>query len=82
MTFTDKSGSITLQAFTLADGQTCVRAEYLWSNGKKGGGSVYPSGDNFDWQGASFRLAEGWMDGLPEPGSETAVIVETLQAAV
>ena len=81
MTFADGSGSITLQSFTLADGQTCVKAGYRWANGKTGSGAVYPTGDNFDWQGASFRLAEGWMDGMPDPSEET-VVPERFQAAV
>ena len=82
MTFADGSGAITLQSFTLADGQTCVKAEYVWAgNGKTGAAAVYPSGENFDWQGASFRLAEGWMDGLPEPGAELPS-GERYQAAV
>lgn len=86
MTFADGSGSITVQNFTLADGQTCVKALYAWAgNGKTGNGAVYPKGDNFDWQGASFRLAEQWIDGLLEATAEAsaeAPVGEAYRAAV
>jgi hypothetical protein len=67
MTFTDGSGSITLQSFTLADGQICVKAEFYWAQTQKTGTySVYPATENFEWYGAAVRLGEAWMNGLPE----------------
>lgn len=64
MSFTDGSGSITLQNFTLADGEICVRAEYFWTGSNAlGSFSIYPKAENFDWQGAAARIADGWMKG-------------------
>lgn len=85
MSFSDGSGSITLQSFTLADGQICVKAEFLWAQTQQTGTySIYPSTDNFEWYGAAIRLAEAWMNGLPsvdEEAEETSGSGERLQAA-
>lgn len=70
MTFADGSGSITLQNFTLADGQICIKAEYLWAwpQPTVGSHAIYPSTDNFDWFGAAYKVAQGWMAELkPAP---------------
>jgi hypothetical protein len=78
--FGDGSGAITLQNFTLADGQICVKAAFSWANSDATGScSIYPNSDNFDWFGAAAKIAEGWMNGIPEPASANG---ENLQAAV
>ena len=65
LTFNDGSGSILLQGFTLADGQTCVKAMLEWAGAMKPGvQSVYPQ-EGFNWAGAACRIAEAWMDGPP-----------------
>jgi hypothetical protein len=65
LTFNDDSGSILLQGFTLADGQTCVKAMLEWAGAQKPGvQSVYPT-EGFNWAGAACRIAEAWMDGPP-----------------
>ena len=63
ITFSDGSGSIHLQNFTLADGQICVRAVLSWE-GKKDTGtlSVYPR-ESFDWPAAADQIATAWLTG-------------------
>ncbi|HEU5081145.1 MAG TPA: hypothetical protein VFT72_18175 [Opitutaceae bacterium] len=64
MTFRDGSGALTLQNFTLADGQICVKAEFNWANAiTPGSDAVYPTGSNFDWQRAAEKIAEAWLEG-------------------
>ena len=86
MSFSDDSGSITLQSFTLADGQICVKAEFYWAQTQQTGTySIYPSNDNFEWSGAAIRLGEAWMNGLPnvdEPEEASNDAGQRLQAAV
>jgi hypothetical protein len=66
MTFSDGSGSILLQGFTLADGQICVKALLEWTGASQPGvQAIYPT-ENFNWAGAAFRVAEAWMDGPAE----------------
>ena len=61
--FTDGSGSILLQNFTLADGQICVRAVFSWEgNPNTGTQAVYPR-ESFDWQAAADQLAAAWLAG-------------------
>ncbi len=65
LTFNDNSGSILLQGFILADGQTCVKAVLEWAGAPKPGSqAVYPT-EGFNWGGAACRIAEAWMDGPP-----------------
>ncbi len=65
MTFRDGSGSITLQNFTLADGQICVKAEFHWTKARTfGTRSVFPTAENFDWKQAANKISEAWVAGL------------------
>jgi hypothetical protein len=80
LTFNDDSGSILLQGFTLADGQTCVKAVLEWAGAPKPGvQSVYPK-EGFNWAGAACRIAEAWMDGPPagEAPVSTSAVEEAL----
>ncbi len=65
MTFVDGSGSITLQNFTLADGEICLRAEFVWAKSGQyvGSLSVYPTAENFNWIQAAEKLADAWVAG-------------------
>lgn len=64
MTFADGAGSLTLQNFTLADGQICVKAEFYWpQTNSMGSCAVYPTPENFDWFGAAVKIAQAWMAG-------------------
>jgi hypothetical protein len=63
MNFSDDSGSILLQNFTLADGQICVRAVFSWAgNASTATQSVYPR-ESFDWLAAADQLATAWLAG-------------------
>jgi len=65
MTFADGSGSITLQNFTLADGQICIRAQYTWAPSQATAScSIYPMGDDFNWSAAADKVADGWVAGV------------------
>jgi len=73
ITFSDGSGSIHLQNFTLADGQICVRAVFSWTgSADTGTQSVYPR-ESFDWQAAADQLATAWLAGQ----SAVAAAVQT-----
>lgn len=59
--FTDGSGYISLQNFTLADGQICVRANFALADGVGvGSHAIYPRED-FDWSRAAKQIAAAWM---------------------
>jgi hypothetical protein len=61
--FSDGSGSILLQNFTLADGQICVRAVFSWEgSATTATQSVYPR-ESFDWLAAADQLAAAWIAG-------------------
>ncbi len=65
MIFSDQSGSIALQHFSLADGEVCVRAQYSWTaSHATASHSIYPSGDDYNWVGAAAKIAAGWTEGL------------------
>lgn len=73
MTFVDGSGSITLQNFTLADGQICVKAEFCWSHSDSMGSyAVYPTPQDFDWFGAAVKIAQAWMNGATATSAAAA----------
>ena len=77
MNFADGSGSIVLQNFTLADGQICVKAVFLWGEGVEGGScSIYPR-DHFDWQAAADQIAAAWMSNRPKPAASASATVTT-----
>ena len=65
MIFSDQSGSVAVQNFTLADGEICVRAQYIWAPSQSTASySIYPSGDNYDWEVAADKIADGWVSGM------------------
>jgi len=79
MNFTDGSGAIVLQNFTLADGQICVRCILNWADSTETGShSIYPR-ENFDWLGAADQIACAWMAGKPPPASTASVTVQETQ---
>ncbi len=88
MHFMDDSGSITLQNYTLADGQICVRATFGWSRTTETGThSIYPRED-FDWLAAAEQIATAWLSGRPmvkatdaEPDGSLAEASEKIEAA-
>lgn len=61
----DGGGRMVLQHFTLADGQSCVRVTFFRDAGTQEAISIYPQGDDFDWQRAASRVAEAWLGGVP-----------------
>lgn len=79
MNFTDDSGSILLQNFTLADGQICVRAVFSWAgNPETSSVSIYPRED-FDWFGAADQIASAWLAGQ-NTGSGASVAEQVSEA--
>ena len=74
MVFSDGSGSITLQNFTLADGQLCVKAEFGWAQTDAiSSCAIYPTPENYDWLGASYKIAQAWMVGPKQEASQANV---------
>lgn len=75
--FFDDSGSIVLQNFTLADGQICVKALFLGTDGaQQGMHAVYPR-EGFDWPGAADQIAAAWMACRPVPVAPPVVSTTT-----
>ena len=66
MVFADGSGSISLQAYVLADGQVCLKAALNWAqSGAVSTQTFYPK-EGYNWAGAAEKVAYAWMDGPPE----------------
>ncbi|MFT3868639.1 MAG: hypothetical protein QM715_09080 [Nibricoccus sp.] len=82
MNFSDGSGSIMLQNFTLADGQICVRATFAWAESTASGShAIYPR-EKFDWLTAADEIAGAWMAGKPPPAAATTVTETQVDAAI
>lgn len=63
MTFSDGSGSILVQNFTLTDGAICVKVVTAWTGVTATGlYSIYP-GEGFNWMAAADKIAAMWMEG-------------------
>ncbi len=60
-----KDGSaLQVQAFVLADGQTCLKVALYWAGiNSPAIQSVYPTPDDFDYIKAAGRIAQMWIDG-------------------
>lgn len=57
-------GAIQVQAFELADGQTCLKIALYWAGIKTPAiQSVYPTAPDFDYIKAAGRIAQTWIDG-------------------
>lgn len=82
MNFSDGSGSIMLQNFTLADGQICVRATFGWAESAATGSyAIYPR-DKFDWLTAADQIACAWMAGQPPPAAAATVTEAQVESPV
>lgn len=73
MVFEDGSGNITLQSFTLADGQICLRAQYTWApSSATASTSIYPTGEDYNWTAAAEKIADGWVHGIAAAAAQAA----------
>ncbi len=58
------AGSISLQSYTLADGQVCVRAALMWAGQPDTVmHSIYPHGRSHDWRASAEGIALAWLAG-------------------
>lgn len=80
-------GTITLQNFTLADGQICVKAALLWAGAEDPViHAIYPHGDTHDWKSSAENVAVAWMAGprsalpMPKVGVEAGHTIDRLLA--
>lgn len=81
MSFSDGSGSILLENFTLADGQICVKAVFFWGEGAECGSfSIYPR-EKFDWNAAADQIATACLASRPQPVAQAKVTTTTEPAA-
>jgi hypothetical protein len=72
MVFSDGTGSIQLQTFVLADGETCIKAALSWTGANAVvHEAIYPQG-NFDWYSAAEKIAQVWVSG-PKTAQETVM---------
>lgn len=77
MIFSDGSGSVTLQNFVLADGQICVRAQFTWAPSQATAScSIYPTGNEYNWNTAAEKIADGWVNGQAAAAAAAAVQAE------
>lgn len=57
-------GAVQVQAFELADGQSCIKVALYWGGIKMPAiQSVYPTNDDFDFIKPAGKLAQMWIDG-------------------
>ncbi|MFA5262928.1 MAG: hypothetical protein WC378_03820 [Opitutaceae bacterium] len=63
--FTMKDGgAIQVQAFILADGQTCVKVALYWAGiNVPAVVPVYPTAENFSWEQSASKIGQLWIDG-------------------
>lgn len=65
LSFHDGSGDVTVQSFTLADGQQCLKIILHWpGTDYTSAHSLYPQG-NFQWEEAVGQVADVWLEGPP-----------------
>jgi hypothetical protein len=75
MTFSDGSGSIVLQNFSLADGQLCIRVDLRRAGvSEPGAEAIYPQTAAFDWSEAAAKVARAWRTLAPVGSENTAQI--------
>ncbi len=78
-------GSITLQAYTLAAGQICIKIQLAWTQAEGARiMSIYPQA-KFDWFSEAYKIAEAWLGGpgqaeLMPAGAESAQQTASLAA--
>jgi hypothetical protein len=83
-------GSILLQAFTLADGSPCVKANLSWADQAAGAMRAVYAKPSTNWESEARLVAADWLAGPPEsklvampsPAAEAAEVHEPLAAAV
>lgn len=87
MTFA-AGGAITLQCFSLADGQMCIKAGLSWPGSDDTVvQAIYPHGKSHDWAASAESVALAWMAGpvtapLPAAAGLTAPVATDRLAAV
>ena len=59
-------GSILLQAFTLADGTFCLKANLSWSKNEATVSKAVYSKPGINWSKAAEEVAATWMRGAPD----------------
>jgi hypothetical protein len=76
-------GSILLEAFKLADGSPCVKANLSWSDQPGATGfihAIYPKPET-DWDAEAQQVASTWLSGAPASKVEELAPAETHQLA-
>lgn len=63
-------GSILLQAYTLADGAFCLKANLSWHNNENSVSKSIYAKPGMSWQKAAEEVATLWMKGAPSGESE------------
>jgi len=85
LAFPDGAGSIVLQSYVLADGQSCLKAVLSWRGSNEvSHEAVYPQGD-FNWTLAADRIAEIWNAGptaAPKSAESSNIDLDAIQAAI
>ncbi len=77
-------GSITLQCFTLAAGQICIKVQLAWTQAEGARMmAIYPQG-KFDWFSEAYKVAEAWLGGPGKaesmPANEAAATSSALES--
>ena len=58
-----RSGSILLQAFTLADGSLCLKASLSWNSSDAVALNAVYSTPTLNWRNEAARIANEWLNG-------------------
>jgi hypothetical protein len=75
-------GAITVQAYTLADGTACLKANLTWAGSTaETVRSIYTK-PGTNWTSEARRLAALWMGGAPAEATVTALEAEPAKAAL
>lgn len=64
-------GSILLQAYTLADGTFCLKANLSWHNHETTVSKSVYSKPGINWSNAAVEVAKTWMNGAPDTATES-----------
>lgn len=79
----DSLGSILIQAFDLADGSCCVKANLQWAGREDAPEAVHTIYQQpaIDWKAEAARVAAAWVAGPPAPVEIKLEVAEPLAVA-
>jgi hypothetical protein len=74
-------GTVTLQAFELADGTSCLKSYLSWSGSQSESIHAIYAKPDLNWAGEARRVAAGWLNGRTQAESKSTSRSESLAVA-